>query len=170
MDKENLRRLQIEQLEAERKELSNRIKTLTKRIDHVERAYRKEEAPLLKKAAAEKKEQDKKHHEESYQMLLEATKRQHAVNLEGKKRMARMADDVAAYRKRIEDLKGADYRKKKAEMEAKIAEEKTKRIAEIKAQKEKEAKLKAEEEKERKREEEEEERLRKGILLQFLLR
>jgi translation initiation factor 3 subunit A len=168
LDRENLRRLHIEQLEAERKELSSRIKTLSRRIDHIERAYRKEEIPLLQKVSTEKNEQDKKHHEEAYQMLLEATKRQHAVNLEGKHRMAKMAEFVTAHRKRIEEAKGTEYREKKAEMEAKIAEEKAKRIAEVKAQKEMEAKLKAEQEKERLLKEEEAERLRQGWLLLLL--
>ena len=42
-------RLQVEQLEKEKKELNEKMRVLSKRLDHVERAYRKEERPLLAK-------------------------------------------------------------------------------------------------------------------------
>src|SRR5258708_686510 len=42
-------RLQVEQLEKEKREREARLRVIAKRIDHVERAYRQEERPLLVK-------------------------------------------------------------------------------------------------------------------------
>ena len=46
---DNLMRLQVEQLEKEKKELNGKVLVLTKRLDHIERAYLKEERPLRAK-------------------------------------------------------------------------------------------------------------------------
>ena len=46
---ENLMRPQVEQPEKEKKELNEKVLVLAKRLDHIERAYRKEERPLLTK-------------------------------------------------------------------------------------------------------------------------
>ena len=49
MNTDNLMRLQVEQLEKEKKERESRLRVIAKRIDHIERAYRQEERPLLAK-------------------------------------------------------------------------------------------------------------------------
>ncbi|KAI0292946.1 hypothetical protein B0F90DRAFT_1767214 [Multifurca ochricompacta] len=49
LNTDNLMRLQVEQLEKEKKEREGRLRVTAKRIDHVERAYRQEERPLLAK-------------------------------------------------------------------------------------------------------------------------
>ena len=49
LNTDNLMRLQVEQPEKEKKELNEKVLVLAKRLDHIERAYCKEERPLLAK-------------------------------------------------------------------------------------------------------------------------
>lgn len=138
LDKEKLKRIQIEQLETERKELESRMKTLAKRLDHLERAYRKEEAPVLEIAFRDKKAQDEAHHHSAYKMLLDATKRQYLTNLEGKKRMCRMMEHMQTYKASIQQTKAEAFEKLKEEMEAKKNKEKQARFVKVKTEKERE--------------------------------
>ena len=52
-------RLQVEQLEKEKKDHNERLRIAAKRIDHVERAYRKEERPLLAQDYADQQAADR---------------------------------------------------------------------------------------------------------------
>jgi translation initiation factor 3 subunit A len=53
---DSLMLMQVEQLEREKKELNQRLR---KRIDYIERAYRKEERPLLAEHYAEQQATDR---------------------------------------------------------------------------------------------------------------
>lgn len=159
LDKDKLLRMQVEQLEAEKKEKEAKLTALAKAIDHTERAYRKEEKPLIISASKEKKELDKKHHEESFAMLLEAKKRQFENDIKIKEKVKHLEKFIKDYtdEKSSSYLQSLAERKKyAAEM---IAKEKAELIAEFKAKKRAEIKSKMEEEKRRIEEEEERRRL-----------
>jgi translation initiation factor 3 subunit A len=47
LDTESIIGLQVAQLEKEKKEVAERLRIVAKRVDHIERANRKEERPLL---------------------------------------------------------------------------------------------------------------------------
>jgi translation initiation factor 3 subunit A len=59
LDTDQIMAKQVEELEREKKELMTRLKAQEKKVDHVERAKRKEEVPLLKAAFEVDKEYDK---------------------------------------------------------------------------------------------------------------
>ena len=50
---------QVEELENEKRQLIARLKSQEKRVDHLERAKRKEEIPLLLEASKQDEEEDK---------------------------------------------------------------------------------------------------------------
>jgi len=47
LNTDDLMKLQVEQLEKEKRDLNQRLRIVAKRVDHLERACRKEERPLL---------------------------------------------------------------------------------------------------------------------------
>ena len=51
--------VQVEELENEKRQLIARLKSQEKRVDHLERAKRKEEIPLLLEASKQDEEEDK---------------------------------------------------------------------------------------------------------------
>lgn len=65
MDPDDILRRQYEQLEMEKRELAVKLRTQEKRMDHLVRAIRQEEIPLLEKHISEKKVKDREDWEKS---------------------------------------------------------------------------------------------------------
>ena len=59
IDTDLLMQKQVEELEKERQELQSKMKAQLKKLDHMERAKRLEEIPLLKKFYEDRKSKDK---------------------------------------------------------------------------------------------------------------
>lgn len=65
MDPDDILRRQYEQLEMEKREVAIKLRTQEKRIDHLVRALRQEEIPLLEKHIAEGEVNDREEWEKS---------------------------------------------------------------------------------------------------------
>ena len=65
MDPDDILRRQYEQLEMEKRELAVKLRTQEKRMDHLVRAIRQEEIPLLERHISEKKVKDREDWEKS---------------------------------------------------------------------------------------------------------
>lgn len=152
-------RLQVEQLEKEKKELAERVRVAAKRLDHLERAYRKEERPLLAKDYEIQQANDKAAHEIAQKSRIESARLAHQQDLETKRRLLRIVGDWKAYRDEVISRRGEEFAKRKEAAEKKIADEKAKKRATILKQREEE-RLRLEEEERIRREQEEEERQR----------
>jgi translation initiation factor 3 subunit A len=150
--------IQVEQLEKEKKDLNARLRIMAKRIDHVERAYRKEERPLLDKDYEEQQANDRENFEAIQRARAEMAKLAHEQDLETKIRLSRMMHDSLARRKVLAAKKAEEHAKKKEIAQRKIDEEKNKRRKAI--LQEREEKRRREEEEERKIREAEAERAR----------
>lgn len=135
------------------------MRVIAKRIDHLERAYRKEERPLL----ARDYEQQQKNDQEAFEALQkarkESTRLAHQQDMATKARLARMTGDHQVRREAIRAKKKADFERRKEIAQKKINEEKAKRRdAVLKAREEEQQRIEAEQR--RKREQEEEARRR----------
>ena len=150
--------MQVRQLEKEKKDLTERLRIISKRLDHTERAFRKEERPLLAQDYEHQQEEDRKAHETSQVDRIEGAKLAHQQDLDTKRRLSRM---MAEYKERREvyiSKRGEEFTKKHEEAGRKITEEKEKRKkAVLKAREEERHRL---EEEERIHREQEEERIR----------
>ena len=156
---DNLMRLQVEQLEKEKKELNERVRVAAKRLDHLERAYRKEERPLLAKDYELQQANDKTTHELAQKSRIESARLAHQQDLETKKRLSRIVDDWKAYRDVVINRRGEEFAKRETAARKKIEEEKAKKRAAVLKQREEE-RLRREEEERLRLEKEEEERRR----------
>ena len=94
LSKDRLMHLQVEQLEKEKKDLNERLRIAAKRIDHVERAYRKEERPLLAQAYADQQAADRVTFEALQKSRIENSLAAHTQALASKKRLGRMQDEL----------------------------------------------------------------------------
>lgn len=65
MDPDDILRRQYEQLEMEKREIAIKLRTQEKRIDHLVRAIRLEEIPLLEKHIAEEEIKDREEWDKS---------------------------------------------------------------------------------------------------------
>ncbi len=159
---DNLMRLQVEQLEKEKKELNEKMRVLSKRLDHVERAYRKEERPLLAKDYELQQANDRVVFETSQKARLEAHRQAHQQDVETKRRMARMLGDFTQMKAEISARRGEEFAKKKELAQKKMEEEKAKLRATVLKEREEERQRFEDEERIQREEEEEEARLEAG--------
>ncbi|KAF8261433.1 hypothetical protein EI94DRAFT_1667128 [Lactarius quietus] len=154
LNTDSLMRLQVEQLEKEKREREARLRVISKRIDHTERAYRQEERPLLAKDYELQQASDRATFEQVQKGRIDAARQDHKRNLETKKRLSRVLPEFESRKAIILEKRSAEYERKQAAAHAKIEEEKAKRrAAVIKAREEERARL---EEEERVRRDEEE--------------
>lgn len=124
-------RLQVEQLEKEKKERESKLRVIAKRIDHTERAYRQEERPLLAKDYELQQANDRATFEQIQKGRIDAARLAHKRDLETKKRLSRILPEFETRKAIILEKRSADYERKNAAAQAKIEEEKKKRRAAV---------------------------------------
>lgn len=160
-------------MDKERRELNERMRIIAKRMDHIERAFRKEEVALLADDYERQQAEDKAAFESNRQGTIDAAKQAHQEKLDAKRRLARVMPDYQSYVKKLGDARGQDYSHRRAKAEEKILEEKQKRRTTVLAEREREAKEKAERERIQREEQEREEREEQGesfpVLLIYIL-
>ncbi|KIJ45509.1 hypothetical protein M422DRAFT_29646 [Sphaerobolus stellatus SS14] len=162
-DPDTLIRMQVDQIEKEKRERNEKVRVIAKRIDHLERAYRKEERPLLEQDYEGQQADDRAAYEVTVQTQLQASKEKFALDMATKKRVSRMMHDYEARRAAIMAKRDEEFKKRQAAAQKKIDEEKAKRRAEVLKEREEEMR-KLEEEERRIREAEEEERRKEEAL------
>lgn len=129
LNTDNLMRLQVEQLEKEKKERESRLRVIAKRIDHTERAYRQEERPLLAKDYEFQQASDRATFEQIQKGRIDTARLSHKRDLETKKRLSRILPEFEARKAIILEKRSAEYERKQGAAQAKIEEEKAKRRA-----------------------------------------
>ncbi|KAI9570021.1 hypothetical protein HD554DRAFT_2086236, partial [Boletus coccyginus] len=136
LSKDRLMRLQVEQLEKEKKDLNERLRIAAKRIDHIERAYRKEERPLLAQDYADQQAADRATFQNLQKARVENSLAAHKQALAAKKRLSRMQDEYRAHRATLLTARSEEYQRRMAIAEKKMEEEKETRREAYAAQKE----------------------------------
>ncbi len=163
LDPDSLVQLQVAQLEKEKRELNERLRAIAKRMDHIERAFRKEEIPLLEKDYERQRKADKAYHEAARKLQLETAAAKHTEDLKVKNRLMRILPDYQKYREEIENKRFEEFEQRRNAAQAKIEEEKEKRRQLYRVKKEEERKRKEMEEETRRKAEEEQQRLKEGV-------
>jgi translation initiation factor 3 subunit A len=155
-------RLQVEQLEKEKREGNERMRIIAKRLDHTERALRKAERPLLALDYDQQQTSDLAAHVELAKRRIALAREEHASALQTKEKLSRMMSDYVTRRADIAGKRGEEYARRREEAGRKVEEEKAKRRRAVTKAREEEKKKKEEEERIRREEEAEAARLEKG--------
>lgn len=155
LDSNALRLLRISQLEKEKDSLFKNLRVTGKRIDHLERAFRKEEVKLLPKDYDSQRERDIAAYEKSKAETLKEAERKHKEDVDLKHRLSRLLPAYEIFTKDLKERRHDEFekRRKAADREFQSAVERRKREArERKAREQKEheeAERRAQEEEER---------------------
>merc|ERR1711970_1433017 len=128
MPAEEIMAKQVEELEKEKKELQVRLKAQEKKVDHLERAKRLEEIPLLKLQFEELKEEAKVVWEEQEKDRIEEEKKERASDIENRDRMVRMRDDKDKYLESLLKERKNVFEKKITEFNVLVDEERKIRL------------------------------------------
>merc|ERR1711962_1582872 len=161
MDADDIMAKQVEELEKEKKELQVRLKAQEKKQDHIERAKRLEELPLLKLQFEEFKEEAKLLWEEQERERIEEDKLKRASDVANRDRMARMKEDKDKYLTSLLNERKSVYEKKAAEHQILVEEERK-----IRLEKRREERVEDRRRRWRQEREEEEQKKRDEIALQ----
>ena len=90
LDGNRLRAMKLAQLEREKNDINEKLRVTGKRIDHLERASRKEEAKKLPEDYASQREKDLNAYEKIKAQTLKDAKAKHEENVELKHRLTRL--------------------------------------------------------------------------------
>ena len=104
------------------------MKAQEKKVDHLERAKRLEEIPLLKLQFEEFKEESKVLWDEQEKERIQKEKEQREVDIVNRDRLARMTADKDSYLESLLKDRKNLLDKKQSEFEAQVAEERSMRL------------------------------------------
>ncbi|GAA5902113.1 hypothetical protein JCM6882_006704 [Rhodosporidiobolus microsporus] len=151
--------IQVQQLEKEKKTITQKLATVHKRLDHLERAFRREEIPLIKQDYERQQARDREAFESSQVHHAEQAKAKHAEGLAIKASLQRILPDFNAFREKRERDSRAAFENEQRRLREQLEEEKAERKRQVLEAREQERLAAIEREKEevarRAREEEE---------------
>ena len=155
LDSNQLRLLRISQLEKEKNDLFKNLRVTGKRIDHLERAFRREEIKLLPKDYEAQRERDLAAHEKHKAETLKEAERKHKEDVALKNRLSRLLPVYEQFTTDLMERRHDEFekRRKAADREYQNAIEKRKKeVRERRAREQREreeAERRAQEEEER---------------------
>jgi translation initiation factor 3 subunit A len=154
LDANRLRAMKLAQLEKEKNELNDRIRTTAKRIDHLERAFRREELKHIAADYEAQKKQDLELHEKLTAEALRESQEKHAEAVALKHRLSRLVPRFTAFRDEVAEKRHEEFEKRRKAAEREFEAKKKQRVKEVQERRRRE-KLEREEEERRRQEEQE---------------
>lgn len=157
LDSTRIRAIKLAALEKEKNQLGEQLRITGKRIDHLERAYRKEEVKHLKEDYERQMKADQEAYEKSKAETLKDAEQKHKEDVALKHRLSRLVPSYQKYVSDVKQARKAEFEKRSRIAHKELEQKKAKRIQERKEQLAKERREREEEER-RQREQEEKER------------
>ena len=119
LDSGRIRAMKLAALEREKNELGERLKVTGRRIDHLERAFRIEEAKHLDEDWIAQRKRDVSAYEKMKEQTLEDSKRKHKEDVELKHRLGKLVPVYEQFRDNVREQRKAEFdkRRKQAEKE-----------------------------------------------------
>ncbi|KAJ5170151.1 Eukaryotic translation initiation factor 3 subunit EifCa [Penicillium coprophilum] len=158
LDANRLRAMKLAQLEKEKNELNDRIRTTAKRIDHLERAFRREELKHIAADYDEQKKQDLELYEKQTAQSLRESKEKHAEAVALKHRLGRLVPQFSNFRREVSEKRHEEFEKRRKAAEREFEAKKKQRVKEVQERRRREKQEREEEEARRKEEQERAER------------
>jgi translation initiation factor 3 subunit A len=125
LDSNRIRMIKLQQLEKAKNSVNEKLRIAGKRIDHLERAFRKEEAKKMGDDYAQQRERDFAAYERTKTQTLEAAERKHAESVELKHRLTRLMPFYESFRENLHERRRDEFERRRRdaerEMEKQIA-------------------------------------------------
>lgn len=125
---------QMEQLDRERRDLQAKLKSQEKKVDHMARAKRLEEIPMLQKACEDKKIRDREFWEQQEQERIKQVSEERQLALQHRDRMVRMVADKNKFLEQLMAARTSVYKERLVEFEKDLEKERKKRLEERREQ------------------------------------
>ncbi|KAK6411382.1 eukaryotic translation initiation factor 3 subunit A [Elasticomyces elasticus] len=154
LDSSHIRMLKLQALEREKNEMGEKLRVTSKRIDHLERAYRREELKHLGEDYEAQRERDQQAHEKSKEETMRAAEQKHKEDVALKHRLTRLLPSFEQFKHDITEERHADFEKRRRDAERDLNKKMDQRRTEVRAQRAAERRRVQEEERARREEEE----------------
>ncbi|KAI4869488.1 hypothetical protein F4820DRAFT_406755 [Hypoxylon rubiginosum] len=119
-DSNRLRAMKLAQLEREKNDINEKLRITGKRIDHLERAFRKEEVKKLADDYAKQRERDLAAYETVKTETLQQSKEKHKESVELKHRLSRLMPYYESFRKSLHDRRRDEFEKRQRDAEREL--------------------------------------------------
>ncbi|KAF1827816.1 uncharacterized protein K489DRAFT_28736 [Dissoconium aciculare CBS 342.82] len=134
LDTSRIRMLKLQALEREKNEIGEKLRIAGKRIDHLERAYRKEEVKHLAEDYEAQRGRDLKAYEDSKSETLETAARKHKEDVALKHRLSRLVTPYEAFKQDITQQRHADFEKRRKAAERELSQKMEQRRKDVREQ------------------------------------
>ncbi|KIM95066.1 hypothetical protein OIDMADRAFT_184169 [Oidiodendron maius Zn] len=135
LDGNRLRAMKLAQLEREKNDTNEKLRVTGKRIDHLERAFRKEEAKRLPEDYAEQREKDLAAYEKIKAQTLKDAEAKHKENVELKHRLTRLVPFYESFRESVHERRHDEFEKRRRDAERELEKQIALRTREFKERK-----------------------------------
>lgn len=155
LDSNRLRAMKLAQLEREKNDVNERLRITGKRLDHLERAFRKEEAKKLGEDHAKQIEEDRAIYEKVKAQTLKDAEQKHKESVELKHRLSRLVPQYESFRDSLHERRRDEFEKRRRDAERELEKQisirkkevRDRRLREKREREEKERELREAEEK-----------------------
>ncbi|KAL2019676.1 hypothetical protein VTK56DRAFT_9295 [Thermocarpiscus australiensis] len=120
LDSNRIRMLKLQQLEREKNSIAEKLRVTGKRLDHLERAFRKEEAKKLPEDYAKQRERDLAAYEVIKAQTLKDAERKHKEDLELKHRLSRLMPYYESFRAELHERRRDQFEKRRRDAEREL--------------------------------------------------
>lgn len=135
LDSNRLRAMKLAQLERERNDVNERLRVTGKRIDHLERAYRKEEGKKLGEDFARQVEHDRAIYEKLKAKTLKEAEEKHKESVELKHRLSRLVLMYEEFRRSLHERRRDEFEKRRKDAERELEKQIAARKKEVRGRK-----------------------------------
>ncbi|AMD18708.1 HBL194Cp [Eremothecium sinecaudum] len=134
MNLEKFKKLTVELVSKDKKDLDERMSNAFKKVDYTERAYRKLQLPVWEKDAKMQEDRDLKNYQNVKKMLLEKVKKEHEESVTLHNRLVNIYPSYLTYWDKLQRSRNSQLDTLRAENRAKLEEAKKARIEEVRRQ------------------------------------
>jgi translation initiation factor 3 subunit A len=131
LDTGAIRGIKLSQLEKEKNEKDSKIRITAKRIDHLERAFRREEVKHIPEDYEKQRKRDLEIYEKNKEEALEEAQRKHKEGLLLKRRLERLVPQYDKYKAELAERRHDEFEKRRKAAERDFENKKRQRIKEV---------------------------------------
>ncbi|KAF4986668.1 hypothetical protein FDECE_15839 [Fusarium decemcellulare] len=120
LDSNRLRAMKLAQLEREKNDVNERLRITGKRLDHLERAFRKEEGKKLHEDYARQVEEDRAIYDKVKTKTLKDAEQKHKESVELKHRLSRLVPEYESFRDSLHERRRDEFEKRRRDAEREL--------------------------------------------------
>lgn len=120
LDTNRLRAMKLAQLEREKHDVNEKLRVTGKRMDHLERAFRKEEVKKLGDDYAKQVDQDRDIYEKVKAKTLKEAEEKHKESVELKHRLSRLVPMYEEFRSSLHERRRDEFEKRRKDAEREL--------------------------------------------------